>query len=204
MDTMNTNENYQLPEAGGIAFATIYSKTGVPINVTARATTPKEAIKNLMDSIVWAMEEYGMTVEKPLPPPAAAPIPPKDVAIALEEGNQELAEQFASEAAEVPPSKKGDVLYQTIDADVVEVLPQPDGKTTIKFYGAGDKYPRVSVNKWKIASANGLMKYVTSEDMGKAGRYTIKCRVYYTDGSAYTTTDGETRHYKDVEHVRPR
>jgi hypothetical protein len=202
---MNTNENYQLPEAGGIAFATIYSKTGVPINVTARAITPKDAIKSLMDSIVWAMGEYDMTVEKPLPPAAAAPLPTKDVAIVLEEGNKELAKQLAESAVELPPSRKGpDVKYQTIDADIVEVLPQPDGKTTIKFFGANDKYPRIAVNKWKIESANGLMKYVTSEDMGKAGRYTIKCRVYYTDGSAYTTTDGETRHYKDVEHVRPR
>ena len=194
----------QLPEAGGIAFCTIYSKTGVPINVTARAFNTKDAIKDLMDSVVWAMGEYDMSVEKPLPPSASAPLPTKDVAIAMEAGNKELAKQLADSAAEVPPSRKGaDIQYQTLDADIVEVLPQPDGRTTLKFYGANDKYPRVSVNKWRIEQANGLMKHVTNEDMSKAAKYSLKCRVYFTDGSAYTKPDGTSGNYKDVEHVRP-
>jgi len=89
----------------------------------------------------------------------------------------------------VPPSRKGaNVAYQTFDADIVEVLPQPDNKVTLAFYGKDDKYPRVKVNKWKVEAANGLMKHVTSEDMGKAAKYSLRCRVYWTDGAAYTTT----------------
>jgi hypothetical protein len=157
-----------------------------------------------MDSIVWAMSEYQMSVEKPMPPTAPAPLPDKAAAIALEAGNTQMARELQASAEALPPSRKGaDVPYQTVDADIVEVLPQPDGKTTLKFYGANDKYPRISVNKWKIEAANGLMKHVTSEDMGRAAKYSLSCRVYFTDGSAYTTTNGETRHYKDVEHVRP-
>ena len=198
------SDEKQLPEAGGIAFTTIYSKTGVPINVTARAFSTKDAIKELMDSIVWAMGEYEMSVEKPLPPAANAPLPTKDVAIALQAGNKELAKQLQDSAAAVPPSRKGaDVAYSTIDVDIVEVLPQPDGKTTVKFYGASDKYPRAQVNKWKVEAANGLMKHVTSEDMGKAAKYSIRCRVYYTQGAAFTNQNGEIKHYLDVEHVRP-
>lgn len=136
--------------------------------------------------------------------PAAAPQPDPAAKIALEEGNKQMAQEIQVQATAVPPSRKGvDVSYQIIDVDIVEVLPQPDGKTTLKFYGTSDKYPRVSVNKWKVEAANGLMKHVTSEDMGKAAKYTLKCRVYYTDGSSYQTTNGETRHYKDVEHIRP-
>lgn len=134
--------------------------------------------------------------------PAAAPQPDPAAKIALEEGNKQMAAEMQEQAVAVPPSRKG-APYQTVDVDIVEVLPQPDNKTTLKFYGANDKYPRVSVNKWKIEAANGLMKHVTSEDMSKAAKYHLKCRVYYTDGSAYQTTEGETRHYKDVEHVRP-
>lgn len=193
-----------LPEAGGIAFTTIYTKTGLPINVTARAHDPKGAIKELVESIIWAMGEYEMSTDRPMPPQAPAPLPDKAAAIALEAGNKELAKQLQDSAVDLPPSRKGaDVSYQTVDVDIVEVLPQPDNKVTLKFYGASDKYPRVSVNKWKVESANGLMKHVTSEDMSKAAKYSLKCRVYFTDGSAYTTTEGETRHYKDVEHVRP-
>ena len=201
---MTEQNEKQLPEAGGIAFLTIYSKTGVPINLTSRAFNPKDALKELMDAVIWAMGEYEMTVEKPMPPSASAPLPAKDVAIALEEGNKALAQQLAVSAAELPPSRKGaDVPYQTADVDIVEVLPQPDGKTTLRFYGANDKYPRVSINKWKVEAANGLMKHVTSEDRSKAAKYSIKCRVFFTDGASYTSTNGELRHYKDVEHVRP-
>lgn len=138
------------------------------------------------------------------PQPAQAPTMTKDVKIAMDEGNKQLAADLQAQALDVPQSRKGaDVKYQTVDVEIVEVLPQPDNKVTLKFYGANDKYPRVSVNKWKVEQANGLMKHVTAEDMGKAAKYSLKCRVYFTDGASYTSTDGETRHYKDVEHVRP-
>ena len=192
------------PEAGGVAFTTIYSKTGLPINITARATDPFGAVQSLVQAITKAMAEYEMTTEKPMPPSASAPAQNVAVKIAQEAGNPEMAKEIQASAEAVPPSRKGaDVAYQTFDADIVEDLPQPDEKVTLAFYGTNDKYPRVKVNKWKIAAANGLMKHVTAEDMGKAAKYSLRCRVYYTDGSAYTTAEGVTGHYKDIEHVRP-
>ena len=200
-----TDENQtSLPEAGGIAFMTLYSKTGAAVNLTARATGPKEALRELIEAVTWAMGEYSMSTDKPMPPAASEPKKDPIVRIAEEEGDPVAAATIQAQVSAVPPSRKGaDVPYQTFDADIVEVLPQPDGKTTLAFYGANDKYPRVKVSKWKNDAANGLMKHVTSEDMGTAAKYSLHCRVYWTEGAAFTTKDGKPGNYKDVEHVRP-
>lgn len=47
------------PEAKGIAYATVYSRTGVAINVTCRGESPRVAIDGLFDAIKYAMEQYG-------------------------------------------------------------------------------------------------------------------------------------------------
>lgn len=49
------------PEAKGIAYATVYSRTGVAINVTSRAESPRKAVDGLFDVIKYAMETYGCT-----------------------------------------------------------------------------------------------------------------------------------------------
>jgi hypothetical protein len=135
------------------------------------------------------------------PPAAAAPQPDPAAKIAQEEGHREMAAELQAQAQAVPLSRKG-LPYKTFDAAIVEVLPQPD-KVTISFYGDGRKYPDCKVNKWKVEQANGLMKHVTAETMDKPAKYTLACRVYYTDGAQYTKPDGTTGNYKDIEHVRP-
>jgi hypothetical protein len=64
-----------LPEAGGIAFTTLYTAKGAAINVTARAIGPKQALRELVDCITWATSEYDMTTDKPQPPAAPAATP---------------------------------------------------------------------------------------------------------------------------------
>jgi hypothetical protein len=186
------NNPDKLPEAGGVAFATIYSQSGLPINVTAHAATLKDAIRELVGAISWAMEEYGMTVERPMQPAASG-------------GNEEIPGQLASRHPAVPPSRKGaDVPYHIVHADIVEFLPQPHNRVTIKFYGANEKYPRVMAYAWTAENAQELMRHVTSEDVMRPGRYWIPCRVYCTDGEPYISPSGEIRYYKEVEHVRRR
>lgn len=193
-----------LPEAGGIAFMTVYIN-GQPVNVTARAGNPYDALAGLQAAVILAKDGLGISTEKPSLPTAQPPRPDAAAIIASEAGNAELAEKFQQQVdAPPPPSRKGaDVPYKIFDASIVEVLPQPDDKTTLCFYGDGDKYPRIKVSKWRVEAANGLMKYVTAESMAVAKKYALPCRVYYTDGQPYTTTDGKTGKYKDVEHVRP-
>lgn len=135
-------------------------------------------------------------------PTAAPPRTDPAAKAAAEAGNPALAEQLASDAIAVPDASNGKA-WITFDATTVNVLPQPDGRTTLEFYGAGQKYPGVKVNKWPVENCSGLMKHVTSEDMAKAARYDLHCRVYYTEGKEGKTTEGKVFHFKDVGHVRP-
>jgi hypothetical protein len=135
-------------------------------------------------------------------PSASAPAVSAPVRIAMEEGNKPLAQATANAELDVPapPAGKEWIVFA---ASIVKVLPQPDNKVTLEFYAEGQKYPGVKVNKWKVENANGLMKHVTSEDMGKAAEYKLQCQVYYTEGAEGKTADGKVFHWKDVSHVRP-
>jgi hypothetical protein len=194
-----------IPEAGGVAFATLYSQTGAAYNVTTRHNTAWQALEELVRTVRVAGLVLNMTTSKADHLPAAsAPAIPTPQRIALEEGNKTMATELHAADVALPPSRKGaNVPYQAIQATTVKVLPQPDGKTTIEFYGDGRKYPDVKVNKWKVEAAAGLMKHVTAEPMDKAGEYKLPCVVYYTEGNEYTKPDNTQAHYKDVEHVRP-
>ena len=55
-----------LPEAGGIAFCTVYLK-GMPINVTARGTNPYDAIASLITGIRLSQEAMGIALERVVP-----------------------------------------------------------------------------------------------------------------------------------------
>lgn len=77
--------------------------------------------------------------------------------IALEAGNKAMAKELQANYEEVPPTQNGQQ-WQTYKADIVKVLPQPDDRVTIEFWGTGRKYADLKVVKWKLESANGLAK----------------------------------------------
>lgn len=131
-------------------------------------------------------------------PAAAAPQPDPAAKIAQEAGNKQMAQELQTQAEAVPAPPDGK-LWQFYEADIVKVLPQPDDRVTIEFWGTGRKFPDLKVVKWKLDSANGLMKHVTSEPMSKAAEYKLRCRVYYTNGKEFEAG----KFYKDVAHVRP-
>ena len=193
--------NAGLPEAGGIAYCTMYSKTGIAVNITGRGVNPLRAIEGLIEAIVIAEKRWQLTADKNLPA-ASAPAVPAPVKIAQEEGNAALAAEMQATITAIPEPPAGKA-WITFDADIVQVLPQPDNKVSLQFFAAGKQYPGVKVNKWQTDSVQGLMKYVTAEDMSKAAEYRLRCRVYYTEGKEGKTQDGKTFHYKDVAHVRP-
>jgi hypothetical protein len=108
-----------------------------------------------------------------------------------------------AENAVVPPSRKGEnVPYLTMDLDVFEVLPQPDNRVTIAFYGVSDRYPRLKINKWPLDRARALMAHVTNDDISQPTKKSLPVRVYYTTGKEKTPGSGQF--WEDVEHVRPR
>lgn len=55
-----------LPEAGGIAWAEVYTPSGNKINLTARADDPISAFENLYTAIEYAMKMKGCTATKVL------------------------------------------------------------------------------------------------------------------------------------------
>jgi hypothetical protein len=173
------------------------------LQFTFRGATSDDwgAVLESVDRFAHYMREKGWKFdgEKEV---AAPPAPPADVKIVMQEGNKELAKDLQKNYDDVgaPPAGKE---WITFGASIVKILPQPDNKVTIEFYADGKKYPGVKVNKWKVESANGLMKHVTSEPMDKAAEYKLDCIVYYTEGAEFKLDNGKTGRYKDVSHVRP-
>ena len=192
--------NGTIPEAGGIAFATLYLD-GLPINLTARATNPYDAISGLALAIRLSGKALHTTTEKPLPPQAAAP-KSDPAADAVRKDNPAMAAELEAGYNEVPPAPAGKE-WITADIDRMTVVPQPDDKVTLEFYEGDKKWPSCKINKWKIADAQALMKHVTSADLSKAANLTVHCKVYWVEGKEFTMPDGKTGHYKNVSHCRP-
>lgn len=137
---------------------------------------------------------------------APAPQPDPAAKIALEAGNKQMATELQAQAVEVPPAPAG-TQWNVYRAAFVKILPQPDDKVTVEFYGKDRKtphndYPELKINKWEISNAQGLMRHVTSADVQKPAEFALDCSVYWLDGKEYTSTGGEKRHYKNVHHVR--
>lgn len=193
--------NGDIPEAGGIAFTTIYVD-GNPINLTARSTNPYDALAGLCLTIRLANKALGATTEKPQPPLAPAPKPDAAARI-VRDDNQQLADEFQAQSLEVPAPPDGKT-WEICEIDKIKILPQPDDRITVEFYQINMKWPTVKVNKRKIQDVSNLLKHVTSADITKAAEFSLPCKVYWTQGKEFKNQDGETHHYKDVAHVRPR
>lgn len=198
--------NPGLPEAGGIAFTTVY-KDGLAINVTARGTNPYDAMAGLLAAIALGHAALNIETEKPQAPSAPAPKTDPAAAIAAEAGNTELAKTLAEGYGEVPPPPDGKA-WQTAEAHEVRIIPQPDGITTkAEFWNPGRKYPEETV-KWKSPSIVGLLKYimavpVNDDGTPKASTFTCPCRIYFALGKEYVKKDGAKANYHDIAHVRP-
>jgi hypothetical protein len=204
---MKEELEFPLSPTGAWIITRVFSATGISIDVKASGTNAVAAIDDLYTGIAHGIEKYHWQLEVPKAP--TAPPPAKDAAakIAAEEGNQELATELEVQGLEVPPPPK-DKEWQITDCVFLEILPQPDERVTLKFYGNDRKqphndYPSVSVNKWAWEQAQGLLKHVTTADVSKAAEFSLPCRVYWTLGKSYTKPDGSTGQYKDVAHVRP-
>ncbi len=194
--------NKDIPEAGGIAYCTLYAPSGMAVNVTGRGIDPFAAMSGLIGAVRLAQEAFSLSPVRTDTTPAPAPKPDPAAKIAQEAGNQELASELVYEDLEVGPAPSGQE-WITADCNRVVVVPQPDEKVTLEFYCGNDKYPKVKVNKWPWEGAVGLMRHVTSHDMSTAANLALNCKVYWTLGKEGTTAEGKTFRWKNVGHVRP-
>lgn len=174
--------------------------------LTLRAYSPHLLFRQIEKTIAGIADIGGKPVNSKAPT-APPPTPDPAARIAQEAGNAPLSAELQAQANEVP-APPGDQAWQITECVFVKILPQPDDKVTIEFYGNDKKqphndYPGVKVNKWKSEQAAGLMKYVTSADISKAAEFSLPCKVYWTEGKEYTKPDGSTGRYKNVAHVRP-
>jgi len=174
--------------------------------LTIRGYSVSSVMKVIAETRLAIAEQGGKPPSKNLAPAAPAPQPDKPAQIALEEGNKPLAAKLQAQADAVPPAPNGEA-WNVYDAVFVRILPQPDNKVNIEFYGNERKkphndYAELKVNKWTVEAAAGLMKHVTSHDVRVAGEFSLPCRVYWQNGKEYTTQSGEKRNYKNVAHVR--
>lgn len=180
-------------EAGVSLNWTMLDRNGANVQVTMRATFAA-SWPGLMKHRAAFMEkalENGWTIPgkaqaqpSGLPP---APVAPQAAP--------------APEAATPPPGGKQ---VQEIVATRIEVTPKPDGKAELKFYGAGDKYPRIYSTK-PAATWESILGWAAS-NFGQA--LTIQ---QHPDGRALRLTIGYTlseklnsqgKPYKDIEYIR--
>jgi hypothetical protein len=159
-----------LPEAGGVAFMTLYSKTGVPINVTARAATSADALRDLMKTVVWAMGEYEMTVEKPAPP--AAPVVPQPTITVTDETGVPVIDAVTGKPM-TAPLPEGVRLYTVAQVfhdktksgkDVLKVITAEEPYNT--KYGVSCFHPSPEFNGWKTWQEGEKFKYAPPAGAG--------------------------------------
>lgn len=127
-----------LPEAGGIAFTDLWSKTGAKISLTARATTPMEALDDLVAAVRYGMDVYQMT---PAPPQAMAqrtqPTAPEPTPQA--NGAPAPVVKSATQTPEGPVGGAEEIVTFTVEK--IEAQMTPNGKPQFKvFGGAFSKY----------------------------------------------------------------
>jgi hypothetical protein len=118
------------PEAGGVAFMTMYTPRGSTINVTARALDAKGAIDNLLEALKYGVEKYKLSATMPPlqnAPAAKGPAPVQSV-------QPVIAQAVHQPAVAIPP---GGILN---DYDVSSVFHDVDSK--------GGHHLKVRCGKW--------------------------------------------------------
>lgn len=178
---VNVSKANPLPEAGGIAFATLYTQKGAAINVTARAHGPKEAIKELVDAIVWAMAEYSMTADRPGAVSAPAKTPDPAAKIAADAGNKPLAAAIQAQGEAVSPAPGGKP-WLTMEISRIVIKAEPGDVYTLECFAPGHKWPDLKVSKRKADVIAGMLKHITSADPTKPADYQVNAIAYYLEG----------------------
>ena len=194
------------PAEAGVSFNwQMLDKDGCAFQVTMRSAYAADW-KYLMTVRAEFMDKaqaHGWTF------PKRADIAPLIPAPATPAQKQVETGQGAPEPAPVPvaaPKVDGtnNKQIQELVAVKVEVTPKPDGKAELKFYGPGDKYPRLYATRaaeawtsllgWAASNFAAANAFVTGPD-GKPIHMTI----------GYTLSDKMTQKgtpYKDIQYIR--
>lgn len=204
--TTNTTTTKELPEAGGIAYCTVWGiKTDengvqheVSINLTSRGFTASEALDNLLEGLKHAAELklHPYRKSEKVPEKRETTLPPSTI--------QEAAPETADEPVYGPVAETPDEETSgTIDAVSFDVLLRPDGKTEVSFYAEGLKYPviktvRAPNTMVRVFQATGLQW--TEEHFQKPGTFKIPLKVRWIRGKEYMPG----KYHKDIVAITPK
>jgi len=192
-----------LPEAGGIAFMTVYLGN-VPVNVTSRASNPYDAMATLLSSVSLAKHALGIAMERQTTsqPPANPPVvqgsfgPPESVPNATQ---PDAPAQPAIPIAANKPAPDG---VKEFIAVKFEIVPRADGKAEMKFYEAGHKFPDL----YSVMSLEYCVKNMektgewTEQHFKQAATYDVNYRVKWKNSDKLNSKGNP---YKDIVSIEP-
>lgn len=147
-----SDEITNLPECGGVAFADVYSKTGVRISVTGRGATTADAIDQLMAGIAYGVEKYHFVTD---PTKIERPKPAEVLEDVQVNGRKRQTKPAPAPAvvADGPPGEadsRGNVPGEggSIEVSKIAITPVQGGKAKLAFYpflgnGNPGRYPDV-------------------------------------------------------------
>jgi len=145
------SEKNNLPEAGGVAWANVYSRTGVKINLTARAEDTIAALDALFKTIEYAIKEKGCTAflnqqASKAPQPADSPaVIEAQLKPEMPQAKRVVAE--AENGEQAPAEEKVRFQVEKIAAKMTD-----SGKNMFKIYG--DRWSKFGVTCWPETLAN--------------------------------------------------
>lgn len=169
-----------LPEAGGVAWVELYGKKSdddgvhdVKINLTSRASTPAEALQQLLETLQMAKEVYKLT-----PYIKSNKAPAK---------NEPVKTEITPAPITGAPAPQEPV-YEDIEPQVNKIAavklvstPRADGKTRLDFYEAGHQYPDIAavMSPEQLATLMLPTGAWTADHFKTLATYNVECTVLW-------------------------
>lgn len=185
MSTQPPQSDNALNEAPGISWTTLYTKTGGKINLTIRALSGREALDELVETVIYAKDKYHFDViptypEKPEAQTVSAPTFPN------------LSAPLAPPVI-TPPANGGTHEAQCV---LIEVGTSYTGnKTQLKFTCNGMDFPLLFTKSPADMVTLLAPLGFTPQHIVVGQKYPVNCKVLYVEN----VRDGKTR--KDVQRV---
>jgi hypothetical protein len=190
-----------LPEAGAVVFAPLYltSPDGqvVQLNLTTRAATGAQALDDFFAAAGHAKKTWNMGLTRPdlkagpgaTPAQPATPPPPTPMT------NRAKALDTAPAAPAQPAG------LNVIHATTLEVMPDSEGKVTLKWYTPGHNFPDITTKRMLDKAVELLQS--SGEDwraghLTVAGKFTVKHAVTWAQGKPNSSGG----FYKDIQSIQ--
>ena len=200
------DHNKAMGEAGGIAFCELWGvstdedgvKHHVRINVTARDLNSTSALRQLMETIKFAKEEYKM---KPYQPNFGSVSKPKTEPV----GNSDpfpAVQEAAKPAVQTNPATNRPVPAEGVNAFHCTrlVVSQYNGKAKLDFYSAGRKYAELTSYVAPEQAGAWFQPFgLTSDDFFGSGEHTVSLKVLWKNSDKLNSKGNPYKNVVSIE-----